>query len=71
MHHSVLGMCVQLVLVNDPLRKEGEWHLHIFVVLKICSEVEQFDVKAHISCIRCADDAVPMEFSCGDVCRSD
>ena len=60
-------MLSEIVLVNDSLWENVNGHLHVFKAIQWSSKVEVFDVEAQIFCIVCADDAVPQEFSGGEI----
>ena len=56
---SVVRVLVKIVLVNGGPRENAYGYLHVFKAGHRSSEVEVFDVKAHVSRVFCADDAVP------------
>ncbi len=52
-------MLIEVVFVNCELWEDGEWHLHVFELHHGCCKIEVLDIKAHESCIVCADGAIP------------
>ena len=70
-------MCFQVVLINDVLWEDVEWHLHIFKSVEGCPKIEIFDVDGHVFGIIGAEDhTVPDELgrshiqrSCGEFSR--
>lgn len=57
--NTIERMVMQLVLVDDVVRKYIEWYFHIFVLCNGHAEIEVFDVEAHVACSWDADCAVP------------
>lgn len=58
---------VQIVLLDDVLGKWTEWDMHIFKVVKGCSEVEIFDIDAHILGFGCAENTIPKDLGRGQI----
>jgi hypothetical protein len=68
MDKAMQHMLVKVVLFDNPFREEDKGHFHILEVFKHGHQAEVFYVKAHVSGKGSADDAVPMEFGCIQVC---
>ena len=51
---------IEVVLVDDPWRKEIDGHFHVLVTVKSHRKVEVADVKAHVLRFWGAEDNVPM-----------
>ncbi len=63
-------MLAKVVLFNDPLWGQGKGYFHILKIFERCRQLEFFHIKAHVLCKGSADDAVPMEFWCIQVCHA-
>jgi hypothetical protein len=52
----------QIVLLNDPLGKLCEWHLHVFEAIKGGSQVKVLDVQADEFGALDTENAIPHHF---------
>ncbi len=69
-YKPVFRELVEIVLLFRPCWEEGEWHLHVLVSIKGGCQVEILDVEAHVLRAFGAEDTVPHQFRCGEVCCS-
>ena len=61
---------LQVVFIHDVLGENTDRHFHAFVSLHRCTQVKILDVEVHVACILCADDAVPQDLRCDEICCS-
>ena len=70
-HKSFDHLVQKIILFDGPGGKEADGHFHVFITVERCRELKISNVEAHVSCIRCAEHTVPIEFHCchiGCVC---
>ena len=67
---SILGNCIQVVLVSEFLGEQIKVHLHVFKAIEGSLQIETFDVSSHVFSTFSADDAVPHQFGCCQVGRT-
>jgi hypothetical protein len=53
---------MQVILFDDTWGKKIDGHFHVLIMVKSCCKVEVANVEAHITCLRSAEDTVPMQF---------
>jgi hypothetical protein len=61
MDPTVLGVGLEVVLFDDPAQEQAQGHFHMFKIFKGSGEIIFFYIKAHVLCIWCAHDTVPMQ----------
>ena len=57
---SIVHLVCEVVLFGNPWGKQGKRHAHVFVSIEGGQKVEIFDVEAHIFCVGCTENAVPV-----------
>ena len=63
MHIAIVVYLVgEVILVDDVLGEQFNFHSEVLVSLHWGHEVEVLDIDGHEFCIRCGDDAVEQEF---------
>jgi hypothetical protein len=60
MSPSVFGVGVEVLLFYDPGWEKAQGHFHVFKIFKGSGEIKGFNIKAHVPCVWCAHDTVPM-----------
>ncbi len=61
-NETVENMCVQVILLNNPLQKECKWDFHVLEPVHGCTEVEVFNIQAHVLGTFSAEYTVPHQF---------